>query len=134
MLWKLVSHLSLNYLSLAKGNNATDLLKEMLRIYDFKDSIESENIIDSILSVTCRNIAARGPKSSYQTFCQGTEISIKINEQSFVGSGLFLFSKVLNNFLARYATLNSFTQLVILTNKGDILYKCTPRTGNKALL
>ena len=49
--WRLVSHLSLNHLSLADSDNGADGLREILRLYDFRDSPETRAIIDSILSI-----------------------------------------------------------------------------------
>src|SRR5207253_6504126 len=36
--WRLLSHLSLNHLSLADSGEGLDALKEILRLYDFSDS------------------------------------------------------------------------------------------------
>ena len=40
LLWRLISHLSLNHLSLVENGNA-DALREILRLYDFADSAET---------------------------------------------------------------------------------------------
>ncbi|HEX7762536.1 MAG TPA: type VI secretion system baseplate subunit TssF, partial [Cellvibrio sp.] len=45
--WRLLSHLNLNYLSITGSHNAKDALKEILRLYDFKDSSATRALIDS---------------------------------------------------------------------------------------
>ena len=36
-----MSHLSLNHLSIAEGDGAADALREILRLYDFRESAET---------------------------------------------------------------------------------------------
>jgi len=36
--WRLISHLNLNHLSLSQGGGSVEALKEILRLYDFRDS------------------------------------------------------------------------------------------------
>src|SRR3990167_6933538 len=45
--WRLLSHLNLNHLSLS-GASGTDALKEILRLYDFRDSDTTRKMIESI--------------------------------------------------------------------------------------
>jgi type VI secretion system protein ImpG len=55
-LWRLVSQLSLNYLSLADG---TDALRELLRLHDFGDSPAARKQIDGIVDVRSEPTFAR---------------------------------------------------------------------------
>ena len=57
LLWRLISHLSLNHLSLVENGNA-DALREILKLYDFADSAETRSQIDGILGVSSRRIVA----------------------------------------------------------------------------
>ena len=47
---------------------------------------------------------------------RGTKIEIELDEQQFAGGGAYLFSAVLDRFLAGYASMNSFSQLEVRTN------------------
>ncbi len=132
--WKLISHLSLNFFSLAQVDKGTDILKEILRLYNFKDTAETHAIIDSIISVICKTITSRGPAGSRNALCQGIEITLQVENAGFVGNGLYLFGCILDKFFARYATMNSFTKLIISTQKDGILYQWPARAGNKSLL
>ena len=51
-LWRLVSHLSLNYLSLVEQGK--DALQEILRLYDVGRTAYSQNVIQSILQIRSR--------------------------------------------------------------------------------
>lgn len=127
--WRLISHLSLNYISIVEGGE--DALKEILKLYDFENSTSTKQQISGIVSVSSRHVTKR-IKSS---FCRGIEITLTLNEDKFVGSGLFLFASVLERFFARYVSINSFSQLVLKTiqNKEDIK-RWPPRSGNQILV
>jgi type VI protein secretion system component VasA len=55
-LWRLVSHLTLNHLSLADGK--AEALREILRLYDFADSAETRKQIEGVLQVVGRGSSA----------------------------------------------------------------------------
>src|SRR5690606_15350814 len=57
--WRLISHLSLNHLSLANNENGAEALREILKLYDFRDSEETRAIVASVLSVQSRRVVGR---------------------------------------------------------------------------
>ena len=62
------------------------------------------------------------------------EIACALDEAAFEGSGAFLLGTVLEQFFARYATLNSFTETVIKTlSRGEIM-RWPARIGQCPLL
>jgi type VI secretion system protein ImpG len=133
-IWRLISHLSLNHLSLVDGADGADALREVLRLYDFADSAETRAIIDGVLSVSSRHVAGRlGGKGG--GVCRGVEATIQFDADRFTGSGLFLFAAVLERFLALYSNLNSFSRLVAtVRGKEGELRRWPPRLGERALL
>jgi len=134
MLWRLISHLSLNHLSLSDSEEGAEALREILKLYDFADSAETRAMIGGILSVRSRRVVGRsgGPQGGV---CRGLEVTIHFDEERFTGSGLFLFASVLERFLGLYATVNSFSRLVVTTNKREgELRRWPPRAGERILL
>ena len=133
LLWRLISHLSLNHLSLVENGKA-DALREILKLYDFADSAETRGQIDGILGVSSRRIVGAIQSEGPLAFCRGTEVTIQFDEERFTGSGLFLFASVLEHFMALYCTVNSFSKL-IATVKGreEELRRWPPRMGENVL-
>ncbi|MFT3857861.1 MAG: type VI secretion system baseplate subunit TssF [Aquabacterium sp.] len=132
-LWRLISHLSLNHLSLSGGG--IDALKEMLRLYDLPRSPSNRRQIDGLLSVDFRPATAWLPGDPYATFVRGTEIRLTVDEDSFVGTGLGLFASVLDRFFALYVHANSFTQLTLLSSRTqEEVFSCPPRNGDMPLV
>jgi type VI secretion system protein ImpG len=133
--WRLISHLSLNHLSLADENDGADALREILKLYDFVDSGETRAMIDGILSVRSRRVVGRVAGDLRGGFCRGVEVSLHFDEDRFAGSGLFLFAAVLERFLGLYCSVNSFSKLIATTNKREgELRRWPPRAAETVLL
>jgi len=133
-LWRLISHLSLNHLSLANGEEGADALREILKLYDFADSAQTRAMIDGILDVHSRRIVGRAGDGRLG-FCRGVEVTVHFDETRFAGSGVYLFACVLERFLGLYCSVNSFSRLVATTNKrqGE-LRRWAARAGETVLL
>jgi type VI secretion system protein ImpG len=133
--WRLISHLSLNHLSLADAENGADALREILKLYDFADSEETRSTIEGVLSVHCRRVVGRVPGDVRGGFCRGIEVALHLDESRFAGSGVFLFASVLERFLGLYCNINSFSKLTVTTNQREgELRKWLPRAGEMILL
>jgi type VI secretion system protein ImpG len=113
-LWRLISHLSLNHLSLSEGGrDARDALREILNLYDFSDHASTRQQIAGLYKMETRKVVRRVGADAWRGFCRGTEVTIEFKEDNYVGSSVFLMGMVLSRFLALYASVNSFTQLRI---------------------
>ena len=132
-LWRLVSHLSLNHLSLV--TEGTEALREILRLYDFGNPVQNRRQIEGILKVESEPQFARVASDHGIAFARGTLVKLQLDEPQFAGAGAFLFSSVLDHFLGMYTSLNSFTQLHVRSNqRNEDLKKWAPRSGRKILL
>lgn len=133
--WRLISHLNLNHLSLTGGEEATVALKEILRLYDFKDSAVTRAMIEAIVSVHTTTISAPITVSGRATLCRGTEVHIVLDDSMLSGTSPYLYASVLEKFFALYCSINSFTRVIAtLKGKEGILKKCPPQAGEKTLL
>ncbi len=133
VLWRLVSHLALNYLSLVQEGK--DSLQEILRLYDVGRTAYSQNVIQSILNVRCGPHFARLVSEQGVSFARGLRIEMELDEDQFTGGGAFLFCAVLERFFALTASLNSFTQLSVTTpQRKEGFYQWDPRSGRRLLV
>jgi type VI secretion system protein ImpG len=133
--WRLISHLTLNHLSLADRQNGAEALREILRLYDFRDAPETRAVIDSVLNVHATRGVARAPDAAMGALCRGLDVTIQFDGQRASGSSVFLLAAVLERFIAHYASINSFTRLTA-TLKGRLgVYRTwPPRAGDLQLL
>ncbi|MCW8987644.1 MAG: type VI secretion system baseplate subunit TssF [Gammaproteobacteria bacterium] len=133
--WRLISHLNLNHLSLTGRDDATQALKEILRLYDFKESSVTRALIESITSVNARPISSPLTIDGHATMCRGIEIEIELDDKQLTGSSSYLFASILEHFFGLYCSINSFTRVLVKQkNKEGYLKKCPPRAGEKILL
>ncbi len=131
--WRLVSHLSLNYLSLVEDGK--EALQQILNLYNITNSPSSERMISGIKGLKSRRKFARLVSDDGIAFARGFEVEIELDEEQFVGGGVYLFASVLERFLANYASLNSFTQLSVRTvQRKEPLRQWPPRAGQKILV
>lgn len=116
-LWKLISNMSLNYLSLAN----VDALKVILETYDLPRYYDqhaekvSKRLLDGLKGISHQHVDRlhRGLP------VRGVRTQLTINPEGYVGEGdLFLFATVLNEFFALYASLNSYHELRVQSTQG----------------
>ncbi len=132
--WRLISHLSLNHLSLV-GNERDGALQEILSLYDLQDSSATRKQIVGINRVTSRRVVRQTGSRIGSGFVRGIETTIELDEEQYVGSGVFLFASVLERFLGLYASLNSFNQLAARTKQREgVMKQWPPRSGEQILL
>ena len=133
--WRLISHLSLNHLSITDAEEGAEALREILKIYDYAATRVTSQHIEGIVSVSSRRAVAPIADSTAQGFCRGVELTVEFDEDRFAGGGPYLFASVLERFLAMYASLNSATRLVARSKQREGYWKRWPfRSGNKTLL
>ncbi len=122
--WRLLSHLNLNYLSLLSdrdGNGAASL-REMLELYADLADASLRRQIEGVAGIDVRPVIRRLPMGGPITAGRGLQIDLTLDETAFEGLGIFLIGRILKEFLARYVSINSFTETRILsTERGEIV-------------
>jgi len=128
--WRLISHMSLNYVSLTDVTH----LKELLRVYDFHSehdaqrAITQQRLLDGILRIETKlhERLIRGAA------VRGSQVSVELNEEHFIGEGdAYLFSAMLDRFLGLYATVNAYTQLSVRFARSGQVHEFPPRWGEQ---
>jgi type VI secretion system protein ImpG len=133
LLWKLVSLLSLNFVSLVEGGAGA--LQELLRLHNRRDSAAGEKQIDAIIGVRAAPTYARVGGDHGLSFARGHAVELELDEEQFAGGGVYLFGSVLDRFLGLYTSLNSFNVLRVRTRqRREVLSGWPPRAGWKALV
>jgi len=121
--WRLIDHLSLNYLSIADtdGGKGAAGLRELLALYGDLASANVRKQVEGIRQVSSRPIVRRLPGVRPVTYGRGLEITVECDEAAFEGSGAFLLGAVLERFFARYCTVNGFTETVLRSDRGELM-------------
>jgi type VI secretion system protein ImpG len=132
-LWRLISALSLNYLSLV--DDGAEALREILRLYNFTGSAYAEKQIQGLAAVASKRHFARVISENGVAFARGTLVDLTFDEEQFAGGGVFLFGAVLEYFLGLYVGMNSFSQLIARSQqRKEAIRRWPPRAGQKVLI
>ena len=134
--WRLINHLSLNYLSLtdsADGRGA-EALRELLTLYAPLASAAVRKQINGVRSVSSRGVVRRIKGAGPLAFGRGLEVALTFDESAFTGSGAFLLGAVLDEFFARYVSINSFTETTVSTLERGELIRWPARTGQRQVV
>lgn len=131
-LWKLISNMSLNYLSLADVNALKVILEtyDLPRYYDPHAEKVSKRLLGGLKSIRHQHVDRlhRGLP------VRGLRTELTIDPQGYIGEGdVFVFASVLNEFFALYASLNSYHELRVKSTQGEV-YQWPPRMGLQPLL
>jgi type VI secretion system protein ImpG len=128
--WRLISHMTLHYVSLSDVQH----FRELLRVYDFQSEhdaqrgLAQQRLLDGILSIQTRfdERMIRGAA------VRGSAIEIVLDEDHFAGEGdAYLFSAILDRFMGLYATINGHTQLTVRFTRSGHVHTFPPRWGEQ---
>ncbi len=134
--WRLISHLALNYLSLTDSaeRQGAAALRELLSLYADVSELPIRKQLDGVRSVKSAPIIRPLPTDGPRSFGRGLEIRLTFDESAFEGTGMFLLGAVMEQFFARYVTINSFTETIIeSTDRGEVI-RWPARIGQRHLL
>jgi type VI secretion system protein ImpG len=122
--WRLINHLSLNYLSLSGEDqeHSTAALKDFLQLYADASDPTMRKQVDGVVSIDSKPVNRRLPSPGPIAFGRGLEVTLTLDEAAFEGSGAFLFGVVMDQFFRKYTAINSFTETVVVTlQRGEIM-------------
>jgi len=132
--WRLISHLSLGHLSVTGGAEGAAALKEILRLYDLRDTAESHVAIEALIGVTAGPGTARAPGRA-GGFCRGLDVTLEFEPRTWQANGLFLLAAVLEHFMALHCSVNSFTRTrVTLRGRPGTTAAWPARSGTRVLV
>lgn len=134
--WRLISYLNLNHFGLddrGTGDGAA-ALREMLSLFSDPSDSVSDAQISAIRDLKTRPVTRSIRREDGYFPARGLEITVTMDEAGFEGSGIILLGAVLDRFFAEYASVNSFTQTVIVSQQRGVVKRWVPRNGRGPLI
>jgi type VI secretion system protein ImpG len=130
--WQFTAQLSLQHFA---NKDGLTTLRSTLALYNFHNSKEIQSLIDGIIKLESSIVSSRINDQGRWAMCQGTRLTLTCDESFYTGNSLYLFGSVLDEFFAQYCTVNSFTQLVIKSQKHSTAkFTWEPRVGCQPLI
>jgi len=132
--WRMVSQLSLNFLSLAADGKGEDPLHALLDLYADRGDQGLARHVRSITRVESRPVIERLPIAGPMCFGRGTEITLHIDQSALAGHSALLLSALLAQLFARHSGINGFvrTKTRLLQKQEEVQWPITP--GNRPLI
>ncbi|HET9646438.1 MAG TPA: type VI secretion system baseplate subunit TssF [Burkholderiaceae bacterium] len=134
--WSLVSMLTQRQLPLANDDpeQAAAMLRRLLLLHGPPEDAAWRRVVDGVRLMRARTVVRRLPYGGRLTFGSGTEIALDVDELAFQGSSAFMFGSVLEHYFARYASINTFTQLALGSTRRGELMRWPPRMASDGAL
>ena len=134
MAWRLIRQLGVNYLSL------TDLghreggqgLRDMLRLFVASDNAIQQRQIASLIGTQVRPVTRRLPGNGPIIYGRGVQCQLSVDEAGFSGISPYLFGVVLEHFLARHVSVNSFTETELDSIQRGRVHRWPVRMGTRS--
>ncbi len=130
--WRLISHLSLNYLPMANKENLKELLSLYVSLEDRDKARLAANLkrIEGILNLRTEpyDHLFRG------RIMRGQKIEMTVRHDQFAGIGdLYLFGCIMDRFFSAYSSMNTFTQFSMKEVQTGEIYQWPIKTGDRLL-
>ncbi len=119
--WRVIGHLTPNYMTIAPEEGSDpQVLRDHLALYGRPDDADARRQIDGVTAIRSTRIARRVPGMDRMAIARGHRIHVTLDDKAFDKERKFLFSAVLERFLAEFASINAFTEThVASVNEGE---------------
>lgn len=133
--WRLISQLSLNYLSLLEGGeDGAAALRELLQLYADDNDASARRQIEGVRRLHAQAAVRRLPLPGPISFGRGLAIELTCDDAAFEGAGAFLLGAVLQEFFARSVSLNAFAETTLTTLERGTIARWPAQLGRRPLL
>lgn len=130
--WRLVSALTLNPQVLMDPVSGSRRVRELLSLFA-SDRRRDRMLIQGIKLVRGRAVVGHVGTPSWRGLCQGTEITLELDPEAFVGASPLLLAAVLARFFSLHASINTFVELV-LRHRDELWKRWGPLIGHQTLI
>lgn len=130
--WRIIAHLTPNYATLVPEEGSDPaMLRDHLALYGPRDNAALRRQIDGIIAAGSRPVVRRVPGRGAMAVARGSRVTLTLDDASFENARLFLFSAVVERFLAEFTSVNSFTETIVRTPGEGTIATWPARIGRK---
>jgi type VI secretion system protein ImpG len=134
--WRLIRQLSFNYLPLSDmpHNKGGESLRNMLRLFISDYDSESSTQINALVGCKSEPVIRRLPDNGLLVYGRGVRCTLTVDEEGFSGISPYLFGLMMENYLARHAAINVFTETELHSMQRGCVGKWQARPGRRGVL
>lgn len=116
--WRIVSHLAPGHQGFVRDDSAPDLLADHLSLYLRDETPALRREIQGITGLRAETVTRRTGGQARLAFQRGQKLVMTLAAGSYDAGSAYLFTSVIAQFLAEFATINSFTECEVRTDTG----------------
>lgn len=134
--WRLIRQLNFNYLPLSDMEHTPggEALRNMLRLYITTSDRESLAQINGLVSCQTEPVIRRLPGNGLLVYGRGVHCILTVDEENFSGVSPYLFGLIMENYIARHAAINVFTEMELHSMQRGRIGQWKPRPGKRGAL
>ncbi|MEJ5174397.1 MULTISPECIES: type VI secretion system baseplate subunit TssF [Erwinia] len=134
--WRLIRQLSFNYLPLSDMDHGLggESLRNMLSL--FLNGADQESIaqVNSLVGCKSEPVIRRIPGDGLLVYGRGVRCTLTVDEEGFSGISPYLFGLIMENYLARHAAINIFTETELHSMQRGLIARWGARPGRRGAL
>ncbi|WON77477.1 type VI secretion system baseplate subunit TssF [Serratia sp. UGAL515B_01] len=134
--WRLIRQLSFNYLPLSDMTHSKggESLRNMLRLFVSSSDHDSNTQIDALVGCHSEPVIRRLPGNGLLIYGRGVRCTLTVDEDGFSGISPYLFGMIMENYFARHAAINVFTETELLSMQRGKVGQWKARPGRRGVL
>lgn len=134
--WRLISHLSLNYLAMTdlSDEEGAATLRELMNLYLALGNHALAGQVAGLKEMRVRPITRRLTQHRQLVYGRGVGIELTVDDASFAGVSAWPLVSVLERFFARHVGVNSFTELSLQSRERGKIAQWEVRPGHRPAL
>jgi len=132
--WRAIAHLAAGHAALAPDDDDIGVLRELLALYVRADEPAVRRQVDGLVSLKSSAVTRRIRRPGPPTFARGRHLEIQLDDRCYENGRMFLFSSVLELFLAEFASVNSFSQCDFSSAAEGRFVSWPPRIGARPII
>ena len=133
MAWRLIRQLGFNYLPLHDlgERDGAQALRDMLKLFVQQGDSVALQQVSSLMGSRLQPVTRRLPGSGPLVYGRGVECTLTVDEDGFSGVSPYLFGLILEHYLARHVSINTFVQTRLLSMQRGEVARWPVRMGQR---
>ncbi|NTX26640.1 type VI secretion system baseplate subunit TssF [Burkholderia pyrrocinia] len=131
--WRLIRQLGFNYMPLVDLDHRAggQGLRDLLRLFVTTDDAEQARQIQGLVGSRVEPVTRRLPGDGPLVYGRGVRCQLTVDEAGFSGISPYLFGVILEHYLARHVSINSFTETELLSMQRGLIKRWPVRIGKR---
>jgi len=108
-------------------------LRDLLRLFLSSDDRERQRQVDALIGVKTEPVNSMLPGNGPLVFGRGVECVLTVDETGFSGVSPYLIGLIIEHYMARHASINSFTQTELHSMQRGLVARWPMRIGTRGV-